>query len=197
VTAIGRNRCEGYRDALLDFVDRREIRPATASALDHLGRCANCARDLEVTALAIVGLRRLYDEVGALEPPTDAWDRLRSRITRPSAPVYSVRSPVMGMLAALAIVIAVTAPGSILDRRFEAQPGASAVVTTGDADADDRVALIERQLTRRRQPPSQTHPITILVPLEAPPSGVRLVGPDGRGYRLVMPKYEPRPDSVE
>jgi hypothetical protein len=193
---VGVSRCERYRDALLDFVDRHEIKPATAAALDHLGRCRDCARELEVTALAIVGLRRLYGEVAALEPPIDAWDRLRSRVTRPTVPVYSVRSPVMGMLAALAIVIAVSVPGSILERRIEAQPDAGAIVNSdAGIHADDSVALIERRMTLRRQPPP--HHITILLPLEAPPSGARLVGPDGRGYRLDYPKFEPRPDSVE
>jgi hypothetical protein len=196
--AIGRSRCESHRGALLDFVDRREVRPATASALDHLGRCTDCARELEVTALAIVGLRRLYDEVAGLEPPIDAWERLRSRVTRPAVPVYSIRSPVMGMLAALAIVAAVSVPGSFLERRIAAQPEASAAVSSDDpATADDRVALIERQITLRRQPPQQLRQITILVPLNAPPPGARLVGPDGRGYRLEFPKFEPRPDSVE
>jgi hypothetical protein len=196
--AIGRSRCESHRGALLDFVDRREIGPATASALDHLGRCTDCARELEVTALAIVGLRRLYDEVTGLEPPTDAWERLRSRVTRPAVPVYSIRSPVMGMLAALAIVAAVSVPGSFLERRIATQPEASAALSSDDpATADDRVALIERQITLRRQPPQQLRQITILVPLNAPPPGARLVGPDGRGYRLEFPKFEPRPDSVE
>jgi hypothetical protein len=197
VIALGHGRCETHRGTLLDFVDRREIRPATAAALDHLGRCAECARELEVTALAIVGLRRLYAEVAALEPPTDAWERLRSRVTRPAVPVYSVRSPVMGMLAALAIVVAVSVPGSILERGIQAQPEASAVVSPAGVNADDKVALIERRIALRRQPPPQTRQITILVPLEAPPSGARLVGPDGRGYRLEFPKFEPRPDSVE
>jgi hypothetical protein len=104
--AFGGRRCEQHRDALLDFADTREIRPATAAALEHLSRCSVCARELEITALAIVGLRRLYDDVRAIEPPGDAWDRLRTRISGTSTPHYSLRSPVMGMVVALSMVAA-------------------------------------------------------------------------------------------
>jgi hypothetical protein len=100
-------RCDQHMGALLDFVDRREIRPGTGPALDHLGRCATCARELEVTALAIVALRRLYQDVAAIEPPVDAWARLRSRIDRPSRPTYGLRSPILGSVVASALVAAI------------------------------------------------------------------------------------------
>ena len=74
--------CETYQGELMDLADRWEIRPGTATALEHIGRCATCAKELEGAALTIVGLRRLYDEVSRLEPEGDSWDRLRSRVTR-------------------------------------------------------------------------------------------------------------------
>jgi hypothetical protein len=184
-------RCEQHRDALLDFVDRREIAEATGPALDHLSRCSDCIRELEMTALAIVGLRRLYDDIRSVEPPTYAWERLRARVTRPATPTYAVRSPVMGMLTAMAIVIAVTVPGAM-----PARPAASPEPSSG-VQVDPRAILIERELTLRRQPPpGEPHEITILVPLVAPPVGARLVGPDGRGYRLEPVTAEPRSDLV-
>ena len=103
----GGRRCEQHRGALLDFVDSREIRPTTAAALEHLGHCPDCVAELEVTTLAIVGLRRLYQEVKAIEPPGDAWERLRTRVTRPTTPTYGVRSPILGVVMAWALVAAV------------------------------------------------------------------------------------------
>jgi anti-sigma factor RsiW len=100
-------RCDHHREALLDFVDRREVSPGTGAALDHLARCEECVQELEITALAIVGLRRLYDEVAAVEPPVDAWARLRKRIDRPNRPTYSLRSPVLGSIVASALVAAI------------------------------------------------------------------------------------------
>jgi hypothetical protein len=112
--ALGGGRCEEHRGALIDFADTREIRPATAAALEHLGRCPDCARELEVTALAIVGLRRLYDDVRAIEPPGDAWDRLRSRVTRPATPSYGLRSPILGTVLAWVFVAAVGVQAVVL-----------------------------------------------------------------------------------
>jgi hypothetical protein len=105
--ALGGRRCEQHRDALLDFADSREIRPATAAALEHIGRCHDCARQLEVTALAIVGLRRLYEEVRAIEPPGDSWTRLRTRIDRPRVATYSLRSPLLGSLVSVVMIAAI------------------------------------------------------------------------------------------
>jgi hypothetical protein len=107
VTGFRNAGCERNRDVLLDFADRREIRPGTAAALDHLGRCRACARELEVTALAIVGLRRLYDEVSRVEPAGDSWDRLRSRVTRPSRGAYGFASPILGAAVAWSLVAAI------------------------------------------------------------------------------------------
>ena len=114
MTMFGGRRCEEFQGTLLDFADTREIRPATAAALDHLGRCRDCVRDLEVTALAIVGLRRLYEDVRSIEPPTDAWERLRYRVVRPSTPSYALRSPILGAVMGWALVAAIGVQSVIL-----------------------------------------------------------------------------------
>jgi hypothetical protein len=61
-----------------------------------------------------VGLRRLYDEVKAIEPPVEAWDRLRSRVTRPSTPSYGLRSPILGVVTAWALVAAIGVQAIVL-----------------------------------------------------------------------------------
>lgn len=65
--------CRRHWPALVDFVDRAEHGPATPAALGHLDRCARCRADLETTALAIIALRRLGDEVHRVPVPTTTW----------------------------------------------------------------------------------------------------------------------------
>jgi hypothetical protein len=99
--------CATYRDELMDLVDRWEIRPGTARALEHVGRCGTCAGELQGAALTIVGLRRLYDEVSRLEPAADTWDRVRSRVTRRRTATYGLGSPILGIVVAWSLVAAV------------------------------------------------------------------------------------------
>lgn len=119
---LGRS-CVRHRPALLDFVDRGEIGPSTGPALAHLDRCHRCTDELETTILAIAALRRLGDETVALEPPADAWPRLRARIDRWSGPRRAVMSPVAGLAMSVAIVVVLIVPIGF-DGRGSADPTA-------------------------------------------------------------------------
>ncbi len=77
---LGRS-CARHRPLLIDFVDRGEIRPGTGAALAHLDGCSRCTDVIESTMLTITALRRLGDEVAAVEPRADAWPRLRARLS--------------------------------------------------------------------------------------------------------------------
>jgi len=124
--------CETYQGELMDLADRWEIRPGTATALEHIGRCATCAKELEGAALTIVGLRRLYDEVSRLEPEGDSWDRLRSRVTRRRTATYGIGSPILGALVAWSLVAAVGLQFVAFDGGLDRGRGPSAI-TTRDA----------------------------------------------------------------
>ncbi len=100
-----RRPCADHRAALLDFVDRRERSDATAPALAHLERCRSCERELAETALTITALRRLQLEVQRLEPPPDAWPRLRARVAKPADP-WRGRAA-LGGLATSALLVSV------------------------------------------------------------------------------------------
>jgi hypothetical protein len=80
VIDLGRS-CARHRPLLIDFVDRGEIRPGTSAALAHLDGCSRCIDVIESTMLTITALRRLGDEVAAIEPRADAWPRLRARLS--------------------------------------------------------------------------------------------------------------------
>ena len=101
--------CSRHRTALFDFVDHGEVRPETAAALAHLDRCSRCTEDVESTMLTITALRRMGDEASDVEPPPDAWPRLRIRIQawrrRPA-----VMSPLAGLAMSFAIVAVLVLP---------------------------------------------------------------------------------------
>ena len=178
-------RCVRHRGALLDFVDRREIGPWTGPALDHLERCRACASEVQATALAITAVRRLYDEVRVAEPRADAWLRLRSRIDRPRAALWRWRTTLAGLVVGAGLVGTLLAPSAIWRPRLD-------VPTDGNWTSpylDGRPIEWDRLLSRRPTP----EPITILVPLDAAPSGMRWAGPDGRGHTLAASIETPPP----
>lgn len=102
--------CRRHRPALLDFVDRGEITPATSPALAHLDRCQPCTNELESTVMAITALRRIGDEVARTEPPADAWPRLRARLDRWRPMRWAIMSPTTGTVMSLAIVAMLVIP---------------------------------------------------------------------------------------
>jgi hypothetical protein len=108
VIDLGRS-CSRYRPLLVDFVDRGEVSAGTPAALAHLDRCGRCTEAIESTMLTVTALRRLGDEVAAVEPPADAWPRLRIRITSwPRRPM--VMSPLAGVAMSFAIVAVLVLP---------------------------------------------------------------------------------------
>jgi anti-sigma factor RsiW len=101
--------CSRHRPILIDFVDRGEIRPATGAALAHLERCPRCTEVVEGTVLTITALRRIGDDAARVEPPDDAWPRLRDRIRqwqrRPA-----MMSPIAGVAMSFALVAVLVLP---------------------------------------------------------------------------------------
>lgn len=189
--AVRETACLAHRDALLDFADGRVETERTVAALAHLDRCRACEDELSRAMLAIIGLRRIREEVAAAEPSGDAWAHLRIRIQRRSPRPWLVRSPLPGIAMALSIVAAVVAPSSLL--RTGAERRSDAAPLHGATDAG---SVFERNRSLKR-PPLPQEPIMILVPLTAPPSGVRLIGPDGHGYTMTVQTVEPPADRIE
>jgi len=107
-----RRPCADHRSALLDFVDRRELSVATPAALAHLDRCAACERELGATLLTITALRRLHRELVLVEPPEDAWLRLRERVTRRADP-WRWRTTIGGLLTSAFLVALLVLPVTI------------------------------------------------------------------------------------
>jgi len=119
VIGLPRSRCRRHQAALFYFVDRGERAPGLDAAFDHVGRCTVCRRYLEGTALTIAALRRLGRAIAAEEPPTDAWPRLRDRLSpRPRQP-WPAHLHVGGLVLSAWIVAIVVGPSLIATNRTE------------------------------------------------------------------------------
>jgi hypothetical protein len=184
--------CDGHRTALLDFVDRREIGPGTRPALDHLDRCRSCEWELEATALAIAALRRMWSEASGLEPPEDAWSRLRARIDRPRGPLWRWRTSLGGLMVGAGLAAALVAPAGIWTR----QP---AVIQESGFDPAFSAAL--RLAEQRAESDWLRQQRLVRVIVVTPESAVRPTslrgtgglwrGPDGLGVTAIVLGTEP------
>lgn len=131
--------CGRHRAALVDFVDRAEIGPSTGAALNHLDRCERCTSELESTVLAITALRRLGEEAAGVEPPADAWPRLRARIDRWRARRWLVMSPTLGTAMSALLVAVIVGPLQFGDSNLAAS-AASAPEERGRVSIEERRA---------------------------------------------------------
>lgn len=180
--------CRRHRPALLDFVAGGETGPTTPAALAHLDRCDRCLAELESTSLTIAALRRLGTELADVEPPADAWPRLRTTVSRWRVPRFPLMSPVAGMAMSLAIVVATVLggpglPGSTPESAGFAQPGPT-----------ETIGPVEEAWLRERTDPSR-RPAPPAANMPAPPvRSDTWMGPDGMGAPSVL--VEPRNASL-
>jgi hypothetical protein len=117
---IGRSECARHRHALSGLAERRVDATEGQAALDHVGRCPECAKTLGELMLTVVVLRRMGAEAAAaayLGGPDDAWSRLRARIERSSRrareQAWRWRATLGGLATAMLVVAAVVGPASI------------------------------------------------------------------------------------
>lgn len=184
--------CAAHRDALLDFIDRREVGPDTDAALDHLGRCRACERELETTAMAVAALRRLHRETQEVEPPPDAWVRLLERVDRPREAVWRWWTTLAGLAVGAGLVATILAPASVWEQRATRlqEPGAAAAAYDTLRLAEHRaesLVLDQQRIVRSGPPPATAGPAGV-----APSAAdAGWIGPDGLGITTRAPVGDP------
>lgn len=185
-----RSACRPHRDDLIAFVDRREVGERTASALRHLDACDACRRELEATALAIAGLRRLHAEALSAEPPNDAWPRLRRRVVAGRAPTWRWRSAMAGSLVGawlIGVLVAPTAYRPRVDAFQEVGVDAGSLIALGAHE--ERVETLRfHELRRERGHAAETAAAAADERAPEPPDWA---GPDGLGVPGTPAPAEP------
>lgn len=131
--------CSRHRPLLVDFVDRGEVRPGTAAALAHLDRCAHCTEAIEATILTITALRRLGDMARNVEPPDDAWPRLRARIQALGPRRPAVMSPIAGIAMSFAIVAVLIVPFRLGGGSLLGSAASPTIERSGASPVDRRI----------------------------------------------------------
>ena len=134
---LSEERLNGYVDGTLD--------PADREAVDrHLAACATCRLEVERMTALVAGARALPR---ALDPPTDLWPGVASRLRRPGIPWWLAAAAVLTLaVSALLLQFARTkAAGGWMLADVEGRPSKRAgVLRPGEAlvtDATSRVRL--------------------------------------------------------
>jgi hypothetical protein len=167
--------CSTHRAALAAFAERSERGLETGPAFEHLDRCRRCQADLTELLLTVHAVRRTLADAGTVEPPPDAWVRLRSRVQGPVASAWGMRSTLASAVVGAGLVAALIGPTAIL-RPADAvgqEPGPPPAAMRAQTEADRRA---EVAFLSRARPEYQQRAI---VP-EIVASGV-WSGPDGLG----------------
>jgi hypothetical protein len=129
-------------ETLLDIADDIPTGGDAVDAQAHLRTCHHCASDLTDYLLVTNRLRRWGADVRAVEPPLDAWSRLRDRVARDDGArrrrtrTSWVTGGLLAPLMVTAVVVAVLGSvGAVLG--LAAQP----IASVGDVSARDGAAL--------------------------------------------------------
>lgn len=129
-------------ETLLDVADDIPTAGDAGDARAHLRTCHRCARQLTDYLLITNRLRRWGADVRAIEPPPDAWSRLRDRVARDDGArrrrtrTSSVTGGLLAPLMVTAVVVAVLGSfGEVLG------PAAQPIASVGDVSARDGDAL--------------------------------------------------------
>ncbi len=129
----GHSTCMVHRATLLEVLDGRPRDRAVEQALEHLGRCDACRRDMAELALIVAGLRRLGAAARRLDAPGGGWGRVAQRLgeTRPSTAPWlrAGRISLAGLVALPLVAALLVAPG--LAARLTGQTIATAGATLG------------------------------------------------------------------
>ena len=168
--------CSIHRPALTAFAERSERGPGIGPAFDHLDGCRRCQADLTEILLTVHAVERTLGAAGSVEPPADAWDRLRGRVQRPVANVWAARTSLAGVLVGAGLVAALIGPTAVVrpgeSNGREPGPGPAVLQARTVADQRAEAAFLSRPRPERPQPRSA-------VPEVEPTAAWS--GPDGLG----------------
>jgi hypothetical protein len=133
----GQRACMVHRATLLEVLDGRPRDRAVEQALEHLGRCEACRRDIAELALVVAGLRRLGAAARRTDAPSGGWGRVAQRLgeTRSSTTPWlrTGRISLAALVAVPLVAALLVAPGLALGpaARLAGQTAATAGAALG------------------------------------------------------------------
>ncbi|HVA87916.1 MAG TPA: hypothetical protein VNF73_16540 [Candidatus Saccharimonadales bacterium] len=116
-----RTDCDRFRPSLVALLDRASADATPTALRRHVERCPECEAALAELTLTGFAVRRGLTASKSIEPPSDAWPRLRARVTRRGPRLSGAASSVAGLAIGAALAVAMVVPFS--------QPNVSDAVT--------------------------------------------------------------------
>lgn len=171
--------CSTHRAGLAELVaassgrDRpADLSAAARSAAAHAAVCEACRLEAEELTLVSFAVRRAWADADALEPPADAWPRLRARIVRrPPRRTWSASSVVglaMGMALTIGLIapMGVTIPFSDHDRTVVGEAGVEGLALAVQPSPEEGMERqwLRLQLVERARLAEQTRHAPVLAP---------------------------------
>ncbi len=167
--------CMRHRAELIALGERAERGPSTDAALDHLARCRRCEEDLTETVLAGYAVRRLLAEAATVDPPVEAWERLRARVQRPVASAWRARTSLAGVVVGAGLVAALVGPVAVLHPATDAvsEPGTPAAAHQARAEANGRAMAVFLESERVEPTPPPVAIVDVSTIAWSGPDGLR------------------------
>ena len=130
--------CELVRPVLVNLVEAtpEDIAPEALEAIrGHVERCEACATVLAELVLTGYAVRRALASSQLIEPPVDAWPRLRSRVARRSPRLGFAGSSLTGLAVGAAVALMLVVPFSVPkpSSKVTQEVGLELIVTSGAA----------------------------------------------------------------
>ena len=130
--------CDLIRPVLVNLVDAtpEDMAPETLEAIrGHVERCQACETVLAEFVLTGYAVRRALASSQLIEPPVDAWPRLRSRVARRSPRPGFAGSSLTGLVVGAAVALMLVVPFSVPkpSTKVTQEVGLEVIVTSGAA----------------------------------------------------------------
>jgi len=130
--------CDRVRPLLVNLVDATsaDVAPGTRDAIRaHVECCRACESALADLVLTGYAVRRAFGSAESVEPPADAWPRLRSRVVRRSPRLGFAGSSLSGLVIGAAVALVLVIPFSVPKPapKVTQEVGLEVIVTSGVA----------------------------------------------------------------
>jgi hypothetical protein len=183
--------CSTHRTALAAFVERSERGPTTEVAFEHLDRCRRCQAELTELLLTVHAVRRTLAEAGSVDPPPDAWVRLRGRVQGPVASAWGMRSTLASAVVGAGLVAALIGPTAVLPRAdaLGREPGPAPADLKARTADDQRAETAFLSRARPQRPLRSAVPDVVVTAAWS--------GPDGLGRAVASILIEVPPERAD
>ncbi len=156
--------CRRHRAALLEQAMLGDLGAGAVDPLayDHLVRCSACEAEVGVALRTRLALGRTWGDARTVEPPADAWPRLRARVERQPPPGSRAASSVLGLALGAGLSLALLLP-IVADRTAQSGFTESGIDHSALLQSDRLDAAAEAQWLRSTAQAGRESPVPVVI----------------------------------